>query len=277
MTLGGELREAIEADQLFLVYQPQVGLENCHVCGVEALVRWNHPTRGLLGPYLFIPLAEQTGLIAKLGEWVLWTACRQAKLWLDAGIMPRRMCVNLSALQFRAPFAVEADILAALAATGLPPERLELELTESVLISGSREVGEVLSRLHLAGVGIAIDDFGTGYSSIEYLRRFPVDRIKIAQNFVRRLETSPRDAAIVKATIGLARALGVQAIAEGVEVKEQFDILKAWRCPEVQGYYFARPLTAEVLVPLLTAGGRLKPRETPDDAECNLAASGASS
>ena len=267
VSLGGELRVAIDTGELFLVYQPQVVLETGRITGLEALVRWRHPTRGVLGPDLFIPLAEQVGLIGRLGHWVLWAACRQAKLWVDAGIAPMRMCVNLSAVQLKAAVTTEADIFAALRETGLPPERLELELTESGLMDIAFGHDNMLDRLHRAGVGFAIDDFGTGYSSLDYLRRFPSARIKIPQNFVRNLDTNPGDAAIVKATIGLARELGLQVIAEGVEGRSQFDILKAWGCAEIQGFYFARPLAAEEIAPLLFEGGPLRVRTAPDERE----------
>jgi EAL domain-containing protein (putative c-di-GMP-specific phosphodiesterase class I) len=208
---------------------------------------------------VFIPMAERMGLIGGLGSWVLRTACRQAKAWLDAGAAPIRMCVNLSALQFSAPLALEADIAAALAETGLPAKMLEVELTESVLMSVSREHDEVLPRLRQVGVTVAIDDFGTGYSSLDYLRRFPVDRIKIAQNFVSDLETLTGDGAIVRATIGLARELHIAVIAEGVETRAQSELLAGWGCGEAQGYYFARPLTAEAVTPLLRGSRCLDP------------------
>jgi EAL domain-containing protein (putative c-di-GMP-specific phosphodiesterase class I) len=195
----------------------------------------------VVGPDVFVPVAEQMGLMGKLGHWVLWTACRQAGEWLDAGLSPGRVCVNLSALQFKAPQSLEADIAEALAETGLAPERLELELTETVLMNATREDADVLKRLSRLGVAISIDDFGTGYSSLDYLRRFPVSRIKIAQTFVQHMETSPGDAAIVKATIGLARDLGMTVIAEGVETPAQLSALRDWGCEQVQGFLFGRP------------------------------------
>jgi predicted signal transduction protein with EAL and GGDEF domain len=242
VALAEELRDAIDLGQLFLLYQPQVALSDGAITGLEALVRWRHPTRGEIEPGVFIPVAEEMGLIGKLGRWVLRTACRQAGAWRDAGAPPVRICVNVSALQLKAPLALEADIAAALAEAGLPPERLELELTETVLMSASRENGDVLERLGKAGVTIAIDDFGTGYSSLDYLRRFPTDRIKIAQNFVSQLRPVGGDAAIVKATLGLARELAIMVIAEGVETEAQCELLKGWGCAEAQGFYFAEPL-----------------------------------
>ena len=259
VTLGAELREAIDGGQLFLAYQPQVAVDSERITGVEALVRWHHPTRGILGPELFIPLAEKIGLVTKLGRWVLWTACRQAKAWMDEDFAPIRIAVNVSVLQFKTPMALETEITAALAETGLPPELLELELTETVVMTASQEHYDILPRLRQAGVTLALDHFGTGYSSLEYLSQFPADRIKIAQNFVKHLETMPRDAAIVKATIGLAREMGIKVIAEGVETREQLELLKGWGCPEVQGFYFAAPLMVEDVTLLMRAGGILQP------------------
>jgi diguanylate cyclase (GGDEF)-like protein len=254
VALGTELREAIDSNQLFLVYQPQVSIETGRINGLEALVRWRHPRRGILGPGSFVPVAEKIGIVAKLGHWVLWAACRQAEAWLAAGIAPVRIAVNLSALEFKTPLELEKDVVAALAATGLPPRLLELELTETVMMEASREHSDVLGRLRQLGITIAIDDFGTGYSSLDYLSRFPVDRIKIAQNFVRNLETTPRNAAIVKATLGLARELSIAVIAEGVETEKQLELLRGWGCGEAQGFYFAKPLAEEDVTAMLRAG-----------------------
>jgi diguanylate cyclase (GGDEF)-like protein/PAS domain S-box-containing protein len=251
VALGADLHEAIADGQLFLHYQPQIDLRSGRVVGVEALVRWLHPKRGVLGPGLFVPIAEQTGVIGKLGQWVLWTACEQARAWLDAGAPAMRVSVNVSSLQLQAAFAFEADIDAALARYRLDPAMLELELTETVLMSAFKEHDGVLERLRERGVTIAIDDFGTGYCSLDYLRRFPIDRIKIAQNFVCDLEETTGDAAIVRATIGLARDLGMEVIAEGVERRRQLELLEAWGCTEVQGYYFARPMAPEQITELL--------------------------
>lgn len=252
--LGSELRIAIDSDQLFLLYQPQVDINDGQIDGVEALVRWRHPERGVLGPDLFIPVAEQIGVIGKLGHWVLWEACRQAKRWLDAGIPPVRMAVNVSALQFKAPLALEEDIAKVLRVTGLPPRLLELELTESVLMDITREHLDVLQRLRNSGITTAIDDFGTGYSSLDYLRRFPSTRIKIAQNFVKNLHTSADSAAIVRATISLAHELGIDVIAEGIETTEQAELLKSWGCGEVQGFLYSAPLTAQQATRVLRKG-----------------------
>ena len=260
VTLGAELRVALDQGQLFLMYQPQVAIDTGRIAGMEALVRWRHPQRGILAPGLFILIAEQIGIIAKLGHWVLWEACLQGKAWLDAGLEPVRIAVNVSALQFRAPVALEADIVAALAQTGFPPRKLELELTETVLMDASREHSDLLRRLRQTGVTVAIDDFGTGYSSLEYLKRFSTNRIKIAQNFVTKLETTPGDAAIVRATIALAHELNIDIIAEGVETYAQLALLKSWGCGEIQGYLFAKPLTAEAAGAALR-DGKIGPRE----------------
>jgi EAL domain-containing protein (putative c-di-GMP-specific phosphodiesterase class I) len=260
VALGTELHAALDSGQLFLLYQPQVTVASGCIAGVEALVRWRHPQRGILSPDLFIPVAERIGIMVKLGHWVLLKACQQAKTWYDAGGEPIRTCVNLSASQFQSPLALETDIAAILAETGLPPRLLELELTETVLMNASREHSDLVPRVHRLGVTIAIDDFGTGYSSLEYLRRFPADRIKIGQVFVLHLESIPGDVAIVKAIIGLARELGIMVIAEGVETREQFELLKGWGCAEVQGFYFARPLAAEDVTNLLSQGRKLQPQ-----------------
>jgi diguanylate cyclase (GGDEF)-like protein len=254
VTLAAELREAIDTGQLFLVYQPAVVLTTGAIVGMEALVRWRHPRHGVLGPDLFIPVAERMGLIRGLGRWVLHEAARQLRVWDDQGLPKIRMGVNVSALQFKAQEVLQADIEAALEAAGLPHWRLELELTESALIAAS-EAGDILSRLQHAGVRIAIDDFGTGYSSLDYLRRLPAHRIKIAQTFVRHLDSSPGDAAIVKATIGLARDLGMSVIAEGVETEAQLQRLLGWGCGEAQGYYFDKALTVEEAAERLGRGG----------------------
>jgi diguanylate cyclase (GGDEF)-like protein/PAS domain S-box-containing protein len=265
LSLGVELLAALDADQLFLLYQPQIAVGSGRITGVEALVRWRHPERGLLGPGLFIPIAEKAGLVAKLGHWVLRTACRQAKVWLDAGTSPRRVAVNVSALQFRTPLALERDVRAVLQETALPPWLLELELTETALLDSSVERLDVLERLRGMGVSLAIDDFGTGYSSLDYLRRLTVDRIKIARTFITHLDTTPKDAAIVKATIGLFRDLGITIVAEGVETGAQFALLKDWGCSEVQGFYFSAPLAVDDITHVLRDGSPIRPgvnRET---------------
>ncbi|MEW6268376.1 MAG: EAL domain-containing protein [Thermodesulfobacteriota bacterium] len=251
VSLGAELRHALASGQLFLEYQPQVDVHTGSIIGVEALVRWHHPRRGLVPPCDFIPAAERCGLIVTLGRWVLENACRQAQEWIDAGAGPPVISVNVSGLQFKTSDELEHAIAATLARTGLRPQLLELELTESVLMEASHDV---LARLRKAGLRIAIDDFGNGYSSLGYLSRFPVDRIKIAQNFIFDLTTASRSAAIVKAAIGLAHELGLDVVVEGVESVEQLELIKAWGARKVQGFYFAPPLPADDVARLLRAG-----------------------
>lgn len=254
VTLRNELRKAIGTPEMFLMYQPEVDLRNGNVTAVEALIRWQHPVRGLLPPSAFIPAAEESGLIIDLGKWVLREACLQSRRWLDAGFPAARVAVNLSVAQLKTATDLEAHIVAVLEETGLPPALLELELTETVLMVVSHEHGDVLSRLRTRGVRLAIDDFGTGYSSLDYLRRFPVDQIKVAQDFVAQICTVNGSAAIVKATLGLARELGIPVLAEGVETADQLALLKDWGCRAAQGYYFARPVHADLIGPLLLHG-----------------------
>jgi diguanylate cyclase (GGDEF)-like protein/PAS domain S-box-containing protein len=259
VALAADLRDGMAAGQLLLVYQPQVLAANGRLTGVEALVRWRHPTRGLVPPNVFIPIAEKSGLIHALGRWVLQEACRQGRVWVDAGIAPPRIAVNFSALQFRAPRELEKDIAAALAEARLPPSMLEIEITESALMAATREHSDLLQRLRARGHTVAIDDFGTGYSSLLYLHRFPVDRLKIAQDFVRDIVHDNGDAAITRVAIGLARELGLAVIAEGVETADQLGRLMAWGCPEIQGYLASRPVEPEQLAPLLSARRAILP------------------
>jgi diguanylate cyclase (GGDEF)-like protein/PAS domain S-box-containing protein len=255
VNLSTELRAALTENQLFLLFQPQVEAATGKIIGLEALVRWRHPARGVLGPDAFIPVAESTGMIGQLGHFVLWETCRQARRWLDMGLRFERISANVSALQFRNPQALEADIAAALRETGLPPALLELELTESVLMDASREHNGILVRLRALGVKLAIDDFGTGFSSLDYLRRFPADHIKVAQSFTKNIETAEGDATIVRAVIGLAHEMEIAVIAEGIETRGQLDLIRSWGCHLIQGFYFARPLTADEVTKLLKSGG----------------------
>jgi len=251
VTLVTDLRDALEKQQFTLMYQPQTDVETGRITTLEALVRWNHPTRGLVSPADFIDAAEKSGLIVPLGHWVLHEACRQTREWIDAGLAPPRIAVNVSAVQFKAPRAMEEDIASILANTGLPPELLELEFTESVLMEASADHREALLRLRKAGLRIAMDDFGTGYSSLSYLSEFPVDLIKIAQTFMLDLRVKSGNAAIVKAAIGLANDLGLEVVIEGVETEEQLGMVKSWGGRFVQGYYFSKPITtAEVATKL---------------------------
>lgn len=261
--LTDDLRQAMAAKQFFLLYQPQVRVTDGAIIGVEALVRWRHPRRGVLAPAIFLEAAENSGVIGELGEWVLREACLQAKKWLDAGIGPGPVAVNLSSTQLKAPLELERVVFQVLADTGLPAHLLELEITETTLITLSAQNGGMIQRLRRAGVRFSLDDFGTGYSSLNYLRRFTVDRIKIAQEFIADLASSPEAAAIVKLIMTLSRDLGSEAIAEGVETSEQISLLNALDCHDVQGFYFAAPMSASALAPLLTAGAIL---HAPGDA-----------
>ena len=254
VTLSSELSKAITSDQLFLMYQPQINTETRDIIGLEALVRWHHPTRGVLSPGEFVPIAEKSGLIVALGQWVLHEACRQMKEWRDAGTAPPLIAVNVSALQFKTSFKLENEIKAILAETALSPGLLELELTETSFMEVSSDHGDALRRLHDTGLRLAIDDFGTGYSSLEYLGRLPVDRIKIAQTFMLNLTARPINGTIVKTAISMAHELGLDAIVEGVETAEQVELIRSWGGHKVQGFYFSKPMRAGDVAALLRAG-----------------------
>ena len=245
--LESELWRALADNQLVLHYQPQIDLLSGKVVGVEALVRWRHPQRGLIAPAEFIPVAEECGLILPLGHWVLLTACRQVRDWLDAGIDMGEMAVNISALQFRqAGFA--QSVQAVLAETGIPAERLELEITESTIMHGVDAAIQTLAQLRAMGIRLAIDDFGTGYSSLSYLRRFPLDRLKIDRSFLVDVETDPDAAALLTSIVMLGRSLGLQLVAEGVESFAQAQFLRTLECERVQGFHFYHPVSAEEVV-----------------------------
>jgi EAL domain-containing protein (putative c-di-GMP-specific phosphodiesterase class I) len=244
LQLENGLRRALELQQLHLVYQPQVSLHDGRVIGAEVLLRWQHPTLGTVSPAEFIPVAEDSGLILPIGEWVLRTACQQMRAWQDAGLPVPQMAVNLSAVQFRHPNLPDL-VSQVLAQACLPPQCLELELTEGVAMDNPLGAIEVMNNLHQRGVRMSIDDFGTGYSSLSYLKRFQVYKLKIDQSFVRDISDDPDDRAIVSAIISLARSLGFQTIAEGVETKGQLAFLREQGCDEVQGYFYSKPLPAD--------------------------------
>lgn len=252
LNLERDLRQALARGEFLLHYQPQVNLASGAIIGAEALVRWRQPERGLVSPGEFIPLAEEAGLIVPLGEWVLREACRQARAWRDAGLPEIGMSVNLSARQFRAPGLVQT-ILGVLAETGLEARLLEMEITESMVMHDPEGAIAVLGELQQQGISFAMDDFGTGYSSLNYLKRFPIHKLKIDQSFVRHITTDPDDAAITNAVIELAHGLKLKVIAEGVETEEQRAFLRAHRCDEMQGYLFSRPVPAEEMGALLIA------------------------
>lgn len=242
--LEAGLRRAIRNEEFFLVYQPQIDLRSGNIIALEALVRWQHPETGVIPPGMFIPVAEETGLIHAMGDWILHTACHQAMKWRHMGIPSMRMAVNLSAQQFRQPGLVER-IEKTLELSGLEPHFLELEITESVFMENLDNAIELLVDLKMRGIQISIDDFGTGYSSLSYLKNFPIDRIKIAQDFVRDIPADRDDAAIVETIMAMADRLGLKVIAEGVETEEQMIFLRQRGCFEMQGYYFARPMPVE--------------------------------
>ncbi|MDJ0512518.1 MAG: EAL domain-containing protein [Methyloceanibacter sp.] len=234
--LEHDLRNAIRKNQLYLDYQPQFGLNEGELTGYEALVRWWHPSEGDIPPSTFVPIAEETGLIVPLGEWILKTACTYALGWPD----DTRLAVNLSAAQFKTQDVFEL-VRRVLVETGLGPERLELEITEGTILQNTEAVIETLTKLDALGVSIAMDDFGTGYSSLSYLTRFPVKKIKIDRSFIGTLGTNPQTSAIVSSIVGLGQSLDVTITAEGVETEGQAAMLKHWGCDQVQGYYYGRP------------------------------------
>jgi diguanylate cyclase (GGDEF)-like protein len=244
MTLESELRQAIERDELVLYFQPQVRLAGMEISGVEALVRWRHPVRGLVSPLQFIPVAEESGLIVPLGNWVLRRAFQQCRAWQDEGMPPLRISVNISALQFHQPDFLQF-LQSQLAAHQVDPRLVELELTESVLMQNVDDVLKTLDAIKALGINLAIDDFGTGFSSLSYLRRFPIDRLKIDQSFVRDIERSPVNESIARAIVALANSLGLDIIAEGIENLSEKAVLEHMHCNEGQGYLFAKPLPAE--------------------------------
>ncbi|HEX6530618.1 MAG TPA: EAL domain-containing protein [Burkholderiales bacterium] len=244
MMIEQALRRALKNDEFVLHFQPRVSATSGRATGAEALLRWKHPEWGLVEPARFVPLLEETGLVVPVGGWVLAEACRQAAAWQGAGLPPLRVSVNLSSRQFRSEALFDA-VSEALRASRLAPQLLELELTESLLVENVEHAMGVMGKLKAIGVAISIDDFGTGYSSLGYLKRFPIDSLKIDRSFVRDIATSPKDAAIVKAISALARSLGMGLIAEGVEEPWQVEFLRARHCTEMQGYLFSKPLAAE--------------------------------
>jgi len=249
------LRHAVEANEFQLVYQPQVCLRTGDVIGVEALIRWMHPTRGLLTPYHFISALEEFGLINEVGEWVLQTACEQMRRWQALELQPMRISVNVSAQQFEDPLLID-KIRSALTNTDLSPEFLELELTESCLMSDPAQAGALLREIRDIGVRIAIDDFGTGYSSLTYLNEFPLNALKIDKSFVQSVESNDRGGPISNMIIGLGQNLGLEVIAEGVETPGQLAYMQEHGCDIAQGYLYARPESPEDLTPWLMSNQR---------------------
>ncbi|MBF0195238.1 MAG: EAL domain-containing protein [Magnetococcales bacterium] len=250
LALEGDLRKAVNNLEFTVYYQPKIDLKTGKINGMEALVRWIHPIKGIIPPGDFIPLAEETGLIIPLGEWVLQESCIQVKKWWDAGLPQLRVAVNLSPLQFQAPNLVE-KVHATLTQTGLDPMGLELEITESMAMDSVESAIEKVACLRDLGVQISIDDFGTGYSSLSHLKKFPLHALKIDQSFVRDLTIDSDDAAIVASILSMAKSMNLKVVAEGVENIEQLNFLKDKDCQEVQGFYFSRPISSQEFEKLL--------------------------
>ncbi|MFA7281982.1 MAG: EAL domain-containing protein [Sterolibacterium sp.] len=259
LRLETDLRHALGKDEFLLHYQPKVSCVSGKITGFEALLRWQHPLHGLVGPDEFIPALEDSGLIVPVGEWVLASACAQAKHWQDAGLGALSMAVNISGRQIEAADLCET-VRAALAASGLAPAHLELELTESQLMKDAEGIIDLLKQLKAIGVNLAVDDFGTGYSSLAYLKRFPIDILKVDRAFVRDIVADTNDVSITRAIISLAHNLKLKVVAEGVETEGQLGLLIANHCNEIQGYYFSRPLPAEAATALLHSGRTLDSR-----------------
>ncbi len=262
--LESDLHNAIALQQFELYYQPKVDTRSGEVRSAEALIRWMHPEHGMVPPADFIPLAEECGLIATIGEWVIREACRQARSWQDAGVPSLRVSVNLSASQFRDSGLVEI-IRRALEDAGREARYFEIELTESAVMSDAELSIAILEQLSAMGVLVSVDDFGTGYSSMSYLRRFPIDKLKIDRVFIDEIVSRPEDASIVRAIVSLAHSLHLKVVAEGVETAAQLEFLKAVRCDEYQGYHFSHPLPARDFERLVRES-RSSDILTPDDA-----------
>jgi diguanylate cyclase (GGDEF)-like protein/PAS domain S-box-containing protein len=256
LVLENNLRRALDRQQFLLYYQPQLDIRTREIVGVEALIRWQHPDMGLVSPAAFISLAEETGLIIPIGEWVLRIACAQNRAWQAAGLPSIRVTVNLSGSQFRQETLL-GTIDQVLRDTGLDPHYLELELTESIIMKDAEATITMLYKLKSMGLRLSIDDFGTGYSSLSYLKRFPLDTLKVDRSFVRNVTTDPDDAAITTAIIAMAHSLNLKVIAEGVETEKQLAFLSKQKCDEMQGYLFSPPVPAAVLTQLLQSGKHL--------------------
>jgi len=252
-SLESGLRRALEREEFLLHYQPKVNLETGDITGVEALIRWRQPDRGLVPPSQFVPIAEDCGLILHIGRWVLREACRQARAWQDAGLPTVPVAVNVSAVEFRDKGFVEG-VRAILSETGLEARYLDLELTEGVLMEDGESTAAVLRTLKMMGVHLAVDDFGTGYSSLSYLRQFPIDVLKIDKSFVHQISGDPNDSAIVSAVIDMGKNLKQRVVAEGIETQEQLAFLQARHCAEGQGYLFSRPLAAAQFAHIVQLG-----------------------
>ncbi len=262
MTLESGLHGAMERNEFEIFYQPQIDLASMRIVGMEALLRWKHPTRGIILPAEFIGVAEERGFIVVIGDWVLRKACEHARKFHLSGFPDLRVAVNISPRQFREQTLVPR-VEDALAESGIDPHLLELEITEGVAMENVELTLEVLAQLRALGIRIAIDDFGTGHSSLSYLKRFPIDTLKIDRGFVEDLPERVEDAAIVKAVIQLAQGLNLRVIAEGVERREQIEFLQAHNCPEVQGYYFGMPMRLAEFEKVLVADAATRAGEWP--------------
>jgi diguanylate cyclase (GGDEF)-like protein len=254
-SLEGSLRNAVGRNEFLLHYQPKVDLKTAEISGVEALLRWKHPERGLIQPLQFVPIAEESGLIVPIGKWVLLEACRQARAWIDAGLPPVRMAVNVSAVQFMDEDFLE-NVRDALRVTKIDASNLELELTETVLMQDADSAMETLHALKAIGVQLAVDDFGTGYSSFSYLRKFPLDALKVDRTFINEISAGTDNAAILSALISIGKSLKHRVVAEGIETLEQLDFLRRQGCSEGQGYYFSHPVPAARFAEFLESGVR---------------------
>lgn len=253
LALQTTLRYALERDELLVYYQPKVNLQTGQIVGAEALIRWQHPERGMISPAKFIPIAEETGLIIAIGEWVLHTACKQVKLWQNAGFDSLRVAVNLSSRQF-SQIDLRKQLVQILIATGIDPKCIELELTESMLVQNTEVASGRLKALKALGVEIAMDDFGTGYSSLSYLQQFDFDILKIDRSFIHKIGKKPNKAAITKAIIEMAKSLNLRLIAEGVETESELAFVYQHQCDEIQGYLFSPPVPAHEFQELLVTG-----------------------
>ncbi len=250
LDLENEIRKALESDQFELYYQPKADAESWTLVGAEALLRWHHPERGVIAPAEFIPVAEETGLIVPIGQWVLQEACRQARIWTESPFGDIAVAVNISSHQFQSDSLID-DVLGAALRAGIEPASLELEITESVLLQDAENTLVALNTLKRAGISLSVDDFGTGYSSLSYLKRFPIDTLKIDRSFVKDIHVDQDDAAICAAILAMAQQLGLNVVAEGVETKEQLEFLRHHGCNQIQGYLCSKPLSADQFAVLL--------------------------
>ena len=250
LTVLRGLGPALRRREMAVHFQPQVELATGRITGLEALIRWNHPTRGLLTPASFIPIAERTGFVIPMGHWIFEEACSQLKLWRAEGIAPQVLSVNVSGVQFKGASELEREIEASLTRWDIDPSHLELELTESVLMEATQRHSNTLQRLRQLGTKLSIDDFGTGYSSLSYLKNSPVDGVKLDKSFAEGLGEDATDTALVRKIIEMCHTLGLEVLAEGIETPEQAALLKEMGCDLGQGYYFAHPLPSDAFAEL---------------------------